>query len=180
MDFQTLFKRIEPHIRFIARRYRRSSPLCEQDDLYQEICLYLWQTFKESIPQGMNDTYIVKGCEFHILNFLRKKREKTPIYSIDEPLSENGGTLRELLPDTGVGVDEVVERRLAFNEIRNNQLRRREKEVIEFLLEGCTVREIGKRIGTSHVAVVKIKKRIIERWQKHDLAVTIKARKLLQ
>jgi DNA-directed RNA polymerase specialized sigma subunit len=42
----------------------------------------------------------------------------------------------------------------------------RERDVLFFCLEGMTMREIGKKMGISHVSVVKIRNKIRERYQK--------------
>ena len=49
----------------------------------------------------------------------------------------------------------------------NNGLTPREKEVFILALEGLTVREIGDRLGVSHVRVVKLRANIKEKCIKH-------------
>ena len=47
----------------------------------------------------MNEVYAIKGCEFHILNYLRKGRKRFRFVSIDKPISAEGQTLKDILPD---------------------------------------------------------------------------------
>lgn len=166
MDFETMFNRISPRLKKMAKSHNGHNCFADENDLYQEMCVYLWNNFKDGVPDGINDAYIVKGCEFYISNILRKKREKATILSLEEPVDENGGTLKDILADPGRPLDRRIDKNLAINEVENNGFVRREKEVFSLLLKGYTVREIGKRLDISHVMVVKYKKKIIKKWQK--------------
>jgi len=130
----------------------------------------LWKNYKDGQPAGINEAYIVRGCEFHILNILRKEREKARIASLEEPLDEDGGTLKDILPDTKEPLDKFIDRNLTIEDIKNNGCTKREKEIFSLLLNGLTVREAGKELGISHVMVVKVKNRIIKKWQKKEKA----------
>jgi DNA-binding CsgD family transcriptional regulator len=48
----------------------------------------------------------------------------------------------------------------------NNGFSKREKDVFGLLLEGYTVREAGEKLGISHVMVVKLKNRLINKVTK--------------
>jgi DNA-binding NarL/FixJ family response regulator len=52
-------------------------------------------------------------------------------------------------------------------DIQNNGFNSREKRILMFLKDGLTTRAIGKRIGLSHVSVVKAVKKIREKAQQH-------------
>jgi trk system potassium uptake protein TrkH len=32
------------------------------------MCLYLWQEYSQGLPIGINEAYVIKGCEFHIIS----------------------------------------------------------------------------------------------------------------
>ena len=51
--------------------------------------------------------------------------------------------------------------------IQNNGLTGREKALLPFFAEGLTLRQIGKKIGVSHVAVLKIREAIRKKCLKH-------------
>ncbi|MCU0652415.1 MAG: hypothetical protein MUC39_05695, partial [Candidatus Omnitrophica bacterium] len=51
--------------------------------------------------------------------------------------------------------------------IRNNGLTIREKDIFNLALGGLTTREIGKKLGISHVRVVKLQKTMREKCRKH-------------
>ncbi len=170
MDFKTLYERISPRLRIRAKRiatnHNGHSLFIDDEDLYQEMCIHLWKKFKDGVPAGINEAYIVRGCEFHILNYLRKEREKIRILSLDQPINENGDTLKNVLSNRAESLDRSVDTKITIEHIRNNGLTKREKEVFSLLLEGYTVRETGKELGISHVMVIKYKQRIIKKCQR--------------
>jgi len=163
MEFEGLYKRISPRLKRIAGFYNRRGYSFDKDDLYQEMAGHLWNNFKDGVPEGINDAYIIKGCEFHVLNYMRKQREKAYKISIEEPLNENGDTLRETLRDGAESIDKTVDKKMLVDHIMNNGFSKREKEVFRLLLDGYTVREAGERLGISHVMVVKLKNRLINK-----------------
>lgn len=171
MDFKTLYERISPRLRITAKRiatnHNGHSLFLDDEDLYQEMCIHLWKKFENGVPDVMNDAYIVRGCEFHILNYLRKVKDKIRILSLDKPINENGDTLKDVLPNRADTLNRsIVDREITTDYIRNNSLTNREKEVFSLLLEGYTVRETGKELGVSHVMVIKYKQTIIKKCQR--------------
>jgi len=177
MDFETLFKEISPKLKRIARNHNGHGFFIGEEDLYQEMCIHLWNNFKGGLPDGLNEAYVVKSCEFHILNYLRKNNTKAIIVSLEKPINDDGYTLGDILPDGGESLDKCIDRNLTMDKISNNGLTKKEKVVFLLLLAGYTVREIGKEMGISHVMVVKRKKKIIEKCQK--IMVTKKGNFLL-
>ncbi len=170
MDFETLLKKISPILKIIAKSHNGHGFFIDEEDLYQEMCIHLWSNFADGVSGGVNTSYIVKSCEFYILNHLRKAREKARIVSLEEPINEDGDTLKDILSDTKEPLDKFVDRDLTIEAIRNNRLSKREREVFSLLLKGLTIREAGKELGVSHVMVVKVKNRIIRKWQKKERA----------
>ncbi len=170
MNFETLLETISPRLKRMAKSHNGHGFFIHEEDLYQEMCIHLWKNYKDGQPTGINEAYIVKGCEFHILNYLRKEREKARIVSLEESINEEGGTLKDILPDGKEPLDKFIDRDLTIEDIKNNGFTKREKEVFSLLLSGLTVREAGKELGISHVMVVKVKNRIIKKWQKKEKA----------
>ena len=152
----------------MAKSHNGHGFFIDEEDLYQEMCIHLWKKYKDGQPTGINEAYIVKGCEFHILNYLRKERKKVRIVSLEEPINEEGDTLKDILSDGKEPLDKFIDRNLTINDIKNNGFTKREKEVFSLLLSGLTVREAGKELAISHVMVVKVKNRIIKKWQKKE------------
>ncbi len=166
MDFELLYKRISPRLKRIAGFYNNRGYSFDRDDLYQEMTTHLWNNFKDGVPEGLNDAYIVKGCEFHILNYIRKEKEKVYRVSMEEPLNEKGDTLRDSLADKSESLDKSVDKKMLVDHIMNNGFSKREKDVFGLLLQGYTVREAGSKLGISHVMVVKLKNRLINKVTK--------------
>ncbi len=164
MDFKILLEKITPALKAIARK----NVLCGfygADDLYQQMCLYLWQRFKEGMPIGINEAYVIKACEFYILNYLRKGRRAPACYSLDAPISDNQMKLQDVLSDKKKAVDST-DINISMNDIKNKNLTQKEKKVLALLLEGHTVREAASKLGISHVMVIKYKKNIIKKSKK--------------
>lgn len=166
MSFETLYKKVSPRLKKIAHYYNGRGRFIDGDDLYQEMCAHLWNNYGSGIPEDVNESYIVKGCEFHLRNYLRKEREGVTLLSLERPIDEDGNALRDLLPDTKETPDVMANRHLTIETIRNNGFSDKEKEVFLLLLEGYTLREIGGRMKISHVMVSKHKKKILKRWDR--------------
>ncbi|MFH1189594.1 MAG: sigma-70 family RNA polymerase sigma factor [Candidatus Omnitrophota bacterium] len=168
MYFRVLLEKITPALRAIARKHL----LCgfyDEEDLYQEMCLYLWQHYGYGLPIGVNESYVIKGCEFHIQNFLRKGRPKAVLSSLDELVTPDGPTLGDILEDKREGPASNPERAITIDELKSAGLTEKEKSVLSSLLKGYTVRETAARMEISHVMVLKHKKAIIKRWRKFRL-----------
>lgn len=168
MDFRILLEKITPTLKFIARKHLLYGCYSEED-LYQEMCLYMWQHYAHGLPIGINEAYVIKGCEFHIQNFLRKGRPKVVFSSIDELITPDGLTLADILEDKKASVGSRIENEITVDEIRNLGLTDKERVVLSSLLKGCTVREIAGQLDISHVMVLKHKKAIVEKWRKKRL-----------
>jgi len=164
MDFKVLLEKITPALRNVARKHLLKG-FYDENDLYQEMCLYLWQEYSEGLPIGINEAYVIKGCEFHMLNYLRKGRKKFRLISLDEPISEEGGTLKDVIPDPQNTLLSDLDNKLTIDDIRNKNLTKKESDVFSLLIKGYTVREIAEQIGISHVMVVKYKKKIMDKFK---------------
>lgn len=168
MDFRILLEKITPALRFIARKHLLTS-FYDGEDLYQEMCLYLWQHYANGLPIGINESYVIKGCEFHIQNFMRKGRKKVIMSSLDELVGPEGATLGDLLEDKRGESGKGMADRVTIDEIRGMDLTEKERAVLSFLLKGCTAREAAAQLGISHVMVLKHKKAILSKWRKKRL-----------
>lgn len=167
MEFTELYKRISPKLKAIAYNYAsRCGMAIDKDDLYQEMSEYLWDKFKDGVPAGLNDSYIVKGCQFYLLNYIRTHRENVFKLSLDEPINDSQDTLKDILPDAQETVPEYVNRKVFIDYVMNNGFTRREKDVFSLLIKGYTTREAGDELGISHVMVTKLKNRLFGKLHK--------------
>jgi len=165
MDFKILLQKITPALKKIARRH----VLCgfyDAEDLYQEMCLYLWQHYGQGLPIGKNEAYVIKGCEFHLQNFLRKGRPKAALSSLDALINTTGLTLADVLEDKRGNEGTNIETKVTIDDLKKRGLTKREQHVLSSLLKGYTVREIAKEMDISHVMVLKYKKKIIKKWHR--------------
>lgn len=162
MDFRILLKKITPSLKYIARKHLLYG-FYDEEDLYQEMCLYLWQNYANGLPIGINEAYVIKACEFHIQNFLRKGRPKTSISSLEGLISKGSLTLGEILEKTDP--ESQTDYKLTVDNIKSIGLSDKERIVVSCLLKGYTVREIAKEMSCSHVMVIKHKKNIIKKWK---------------
>ncbi|MCM8797921.1 MAG: sigma-70 family RNA polymerase sigma factor [Candidatus Omnitrophica bacterium] len=161
MCFEDLLKRISPNLKKIAYKLNGHSSHFDDEDLYQEALLHLWQDFQKGKLDDKTDSYILQGCYFHLKNYLRKAKEKVNLVSIDSLVDNDDTDLEEILylKDPKFCFNYLGSKMLV-EEIKDNGLTKREKEVLSLCLEGLTTREIGKRLGVSHARIVKIKANI--------------------
>ena len=172
MDFKVVYQRLSPRLKIIAYRiaknHRGQSTFFDEEDLYQEMSVYLWNKYKGGIADSINDAYLIKGCRFYISNYIRKKRDKMHTVSIDEPINEEGDTLKDILADRVEPARRVVDRNVTIEQIQNNGFTPREKQVFSMLMAGNTVRDVAEKLGISHPMVVKYKQRIVNKWQRKE------------
>lgn len=181
MSFESLFNNISPRLKGIARWYKRTGCLFSEDDLYQEMCIYVWNNYKKGLPEDINEAYVIKGCKFHMLNYLKKDSRAKITMSLERPIDENGTMMRDLIPSNDEPLHRRISKNLTIDKIRNNGFSKNEKRVFSLLLEGYTVREIGQRMGVSHVMIVKYKNSLIEKWhEKYGRFVTNNQNELLK
>jgi len=72
-----------------------------------------------------------------------------------------------LSSETAASCSGLIYSKMLIEKINNNGLTKREKEVFNLGLEGLTTREIGGRLGISHVMVVKLKGKIRDKCEKY-------------
>jgi RNA polymerase sigma factor (sigma-70 family) len=166
-DFQSIYKNLSPRINYIAAKlafiYSKRKPLLSKEDLYQEMCLWLWEHYQHGVPPGINDAYIIQGCRFHIQNFIRKTKEKCSAISLDQPVTPEGQTLKDFLPDPGPEFRNEIEANLLTERIEKENFSTKERKIFFLLKKDYTTRQIGKKLNISHVMVIKYKKKIAER-----------------
>ncbi len=161
MSFQQLVSRISPKLRLITHKLNGRFTFFNDEDLFQEALIHLWRDFTDNKLSDKTESYILQGCYFYLKNYIRKTKDKKNLISLDAKLNEEGEELEGLLPSTDFeSYLEHLNNELLIEKIQNNGLTKREREVLSLCLEGLTTREIGRRIGVSHVMVVKLKSRL--------------------
>ncbi len=171
MNFEETIKRISPKLKGIVYRLKSYFPVFGMDDLCQEAMSHLWIDYREGKLSDKTDSYILQGCYFYLKNYIRKNKPRALLVSLDGFIYDEKGEEFNMgdvlsLEDPHSALDDIHADFL-LEQINNNGLSRREKEVFHLALEGLTTREIGDRLGVSHVMIVKLRKRIREKCRKH-------------
>lgn len=160
MHFEEVVKRISPKLKGITHRLNWHFTFFDDDDLYQEAMSHLWVDYKDGKLFGKTDSYILQGCYFYLKNYIRKVRDKARLISMYTLLDKEEDSASEgvlCLKDAKSYFDDM-NNKILIEDILNDGLTKREKEVFLLCLENLTTREIGKRLGISHVRVIKVKK----------------------
>jgi len=166
MSFEELVRRISPTLQRITQRLNGRFTFMDHDDLYQEAVLQLWIDFQGGRLGSKTDSYILQGCYFHLKNYIRKTQDSAALVSLSAMMDEEPGRLEELMEADEVAAIDYVDGKMQVESLLEEGLSERERDVLAFSMEGMTTREIGKRLGISHVAVVKVRNRIRERWER--------------
>lgn len=172
MNFEELIKKLSPTLKRITYKLNGHYSFFNHEDLYQEALIHLWDDFSAGKLSDKTDSYILQGCFFHLKNFIRKVRSKEHLISLDAIISdEESLVLKDNLLDNRYGgrfVKDYLSDKLLIETIRNNGFSKREKDVLGFYGDGMTTREIGQRLGVSHVMVIKIMHKIKEKSRKYS------------
>jgi len=171
MNFETLTRKLSPTVKRIAYKLNGRYRSFSHDDLYQEALLHLWNDFNAGKLEDKTDSYILQGCYFYLKNYIRKVNERPNVISLDMMVGDEEGVSLEEILYLKFGIQEdcrnFLNTKFLVEDIQNNGFNPREKRILMYLRDGLTTRDIGKRIGLSHVSVVKTVKKIREKAKKH-------------
>jgi RNA polymerase sigma factor (sigma-70 family) len=164
MSFEILVKRISPTVKKIAHKLNGHYTFFNDEDLYQEAMMHLWIDFREGILVDKTDSYILQGCYYHLKNYIRKTQDNAVLVSLNNPIGEEGTVMEEILPADSIDLLDYLESKMEVETVEKKYLTQREKEVLSCFLEGMSMREIGRKIGISHVMVLKIRNKIKDKY----------------
>ena len=165
-SFEVMAKRISPTLRRITHKLNGHYTFFDDEDLYQEALMHLWVDFGEGSLQDKTDSYILQGCYYHLKNYIRKTQDNVTLLSLTAPIGEDGRTIEESLPSDETSLFDYLDSKLQMEMAEQKYLTEREREVLTLLMDGMSMREVGSRLGISHVMVLKIRNKIKEKYGK--------------
>ena len=163
-SFETLVRRLSPTLKRITCKLNGHSAFVDDQDLFQEALIHLWINFSSGALHDKTDSYMLQGCYFHLKNYLRKTQEPATLLSLGHPAGEDDAKPEDMPDVRSLHCYDEVEGNLQIEAMEEGGITQREKTVLLFCLEGMTTREIGKKLGISHVSVVKIRNKIKEKY----------------
>lgn len=171
MQFEGLVIKLSPKLKAIAHKLGLQYRLFDEKDFYQEELAHLWVNYESGKLSGKTDSYILQGCFFHLKNYIRKEFRKADVISLDSASDKDGQPAPDrLMPASDFDKTAYLlslSDKLLADAILNNGLSTKEKEVLKFYAQGLTTRQIGGRLGVSHVSVVKMTKSIREKCRRY-------------
>ncbi len=164
-SFDLLMKRISPTLRRITQKLNGHFTFMDHEDLFQEAVLRLWCDFKGGSLHDKTDSYLLQGCYFHLKNYIRKVQDKAPLVSLAGMVDEEAVRLEEILEAEDIAAFDYVDGKMQVEALVENGLTPRERDVLALSMEGMTTREVGQKLGISHVAVVKVRSRLKAKYE---------------
>jgi len=159
-SFDVLVKRIAPTLQRITQKLNGHFTFMDHEDLFQEALLHLWTDFQGGALDDKTDSYVLQGCYYYLKNYIRKVQDRAPLVSLDSIVDEEAVRLEEILEAEDVAAFDYVDGKMQVEALLASGLTQRERDVLALSMEGMTTREVGKKLGISHVAVVKVRNKL--------------------
>lgn len=160
LTFEELIQKLSPKLKGITHRLNGHFTFFNDDDLYQEALEHLWIDYRLDKLKDKTDSYILQGCFFHLKNYIRTAMDHVKIASIYQISGEGDKTIGDILYREDHSAENTADESLLEERIEKLTLTAKEKEILELLIRGLTLREVGARLGISHVMVLKVRKRL--------------------
>ncbi len=154
---------VAQRLRVVAARLTGDVEL--RKDLMQEMHLHLMKA--QASDPGKPFEWYVKGCEFHARNYLKLgrsidslKRARQAVPWERANVDEDPLAMGEKIADTGRPDLRLELMTSEILELVTKQLTARQQQTLELLMKGCGVRETARRLGVSHPAIIKHRRKI--------------------
>ncbi|MDD4202687.1 MAG: sigma-70 family RNA polymerase sigma factor [Candidatus Omnitrophica bacterium] len=157
MSYSELIKCLEPKLKAIAKKVSRKYTYLDKDDFYQEAVIYLWKMWESNEINDNTQSYLLQGCYYFLKNYIRtvSKAIDNNRISINSHYDYGEENMFDHISRSYSADSDAVEIFLLCDSV-DSVFTDREKDIFYCKLEGYTTREIGIRIGVSHVMVSKI------------------------
>jgi FixJ family two-component response regulator len=80
-------------------------------------------------------------------------------------VDEEAVRLEEILEAQDVAAFDYVDGKMQVEALLESGLTQRERDVLALSMEGMTTREVGQKLGISHVAVVKVRNKLKDKYE---------------
>jgi len=166
-ELDEIINRLKFQLRAIIRKLNLHHQYIDGEDLYQETLLFLWQQNRDGKLKNKNDSYILQGCYYYLKNHLRKyikSKNRESDYNQYYNSSKQGQEIdnnNQLNYHSHSNYD--MDEYLYYDDFKQ-VLSFKEKRLLNLKLKGLSSREIGRELGISHTMVLKIRKKIITKY----------------
>jgi len=164
-NFEDMIGKLSPTLRRITHKLNGHFSFFDENDLFQEALEHLWTAFNNGKLDSKTDSYVLQGCYFYLKNYLRKTLDKTRLVSLEQLMGEEDGWAERSLGKDDPAIEEALDTNDISAAAEKSSLSERERKVMTLSLESLTTREIGAKLGISHVMVVKIRKSIRKKFR---------------
>jgi RNA polymerase sigma factor (sigma-70 family) len=168
MDFKELTRKISSKLNAITHKLNGRFTYFNEDDLYQEAMIHLWDKFNKGELQDKTDSFILQGCFFYLKNHIRKtyKRIDMNSTSLNQIIGDENNSLEAFISSQGRHGESSLFESALLEECIFRNLSAKEMRIISLVKDGLTTRGIGKKMGFSHVMVIKILNKIRQKCKK--------------
>ena len=150
-----------PLVYWLVNRYFPS--LSGDDDILQEAMIGLWKActhFDEE--KGCVFATFATACVLNAVKMeLRRRSQQIPTFSIDEPLSNDGFTVADLVEDRRARIEDSE---ILLREYLSH-LTGRDRIAVEYRMLGLDQKSIGKKIGVSQAQCSRIFTKLRKEYQ---------------
>lgn len=156
--FEDLIRKLSPTLRRITHKLNGHFTFFDEDDLFQEALENLWVSYNSNRLADKTESYVLQGCYFHLKNYIRKTMDKVKLVSLQKFNEDGDSSIENFLGYEDRHIENNAENVSISESAAVKNMTARERAVLNMSMDGLTVREIGQKLGISHVMVIKIKK----------------------
>ena len=161
--FEDILRKFSPTLRGITHKLNGHFTFFDEDDLFQEAMEHLWIYYNQNKLCDKTESYVLQGCYFHLKNYIRKTIDKAKLVSLQKLNEDGDSSIENFLGYEDHRIKDNAENISLSESEAVKRMSSRERVVLKLSMNGMTVREIGKKLGISHVMVVKIRKNMRKR-----------------